>query len=62
MEQLSIIFVIFCAAGLKSNAPKSSLGINVIPYLDNVITREGIKLDTKKVLDIIDLGQPNTMT
>ena len=50
------------AAGLKVNAPRFSLGLNEIPYLSYVITREGIKPDPKKVQGIMDLGRQTTTT
>ena len=58
--QMRIIFVRMRAAGLKVNAPKCSFGLNYIPYLCYVITREVIKPKPKKVQGIMDIGQPAT--
>ena len=60
--QLKIIFWRLRAAGLKVNAPKCSFGLNEIPYLCYVTTREGIKPNPKKVQGIMDLGRPATTT
>ena len=49
IENLIRIFGRLRAAGLTDNALKCSFGLNVIPYLGYVITREGIKPDMKKV-------------
>ena len=48
IDQLRIIFGKLRAAALKFNAPKCSFGLKEIPYLGYVITREGIKPDSKK--------------
>ena len=50
------------AEGLKVNANKCSCGLKEIPYLGYVITREGVKLDLKKVQGIMYLGQQTTTT
>ena len=52
-----MIFFRLRDAGLKDNAPKCSFGLNEIPYLGYVITREGIKHDPKKVQGIMDLDR-----
>ena len=57
-----IIFVRLLHAGLKVNETKCSLGLKDIPYLGHVITRGGIKTETKKVQGIMDLGRPATTT
>ena len=62
MEQLIMMFGRLPAAGLKVNAPKWSFGLNDIPYLGYVITREGVKPDLEKVKGITDLGRPATTT
>ena len=60
IEQLKIIFGRLSTAGLKFNTTKCSFGLKEIPYLGYVITREGIKIDPKKVQGIMNLGQPST--
>ena len=60
--KLRIILGRLRAAGFKGNCPKCSFGLKEIPYLDYIITREGIKLDPKKVQGIIDIWQPTTTT
>ena len=62
IEQLRIISERLHAAGLKSNAPKCSVGLKDIPYLGYVITREGIEPEPKKVQRIMDLGRTYTTT
>ena len=62
IEQLMIIFGRLRAAGLKANYPKCSFGLNNIPYLGYVITREGIKPDLNKVQGIMGLERPTTTT
>ena len=62
IDQLIIILWRLRTAGLKVNAPKCSFGLNKIPYLGCVITREGIKPDPKKVQGIMDLRQTPTTT
>ena len=57
-----MIFFRLRDAGLKDNAPKCSFGLNEIPYLGYVITREGIKPDPKKVQGIMDIGRPSKTT
>ena len=56
IKQMRIIFGRLRAAGLKVNAPKCSFGLNDIPYIGYVITREGIKPDPQKVQGIMDIG------
>ena len=56
IDRLIVIFSRLRAAGLKVNAPKCSFGLNEIPYIGYVITREGIKPDPQKVQGIMDLG------
>ena len=48
IEQLRIIFGRLRAAGLKFNVPKCSFGLNHIPCLGYVITKEVIKPEPKK--------------
>ena len=60
--QIRVIFSRLRVPVLKVCAPKCSFALNEIPYLGYVITREGIKTNTKKVLEIMDLGRPETMT
>ena len=62
IEHLRIIFFRLRATRLKVNATKYSFWLKEITYLGYVITREGIKPDTKKVQGIMDLGRPTTMT
>ena len=62
MEQLSIVFGRFRAAGLKCNAPKCSFGLNNIPYLVYVITLEGIKPDPNKLQEVMYLSRPINTT
>ena len=59
---MKIIFGRLCAAVLKVNAPKCSFWLKDIPYLNYVITREGIKPDPRKVQGIMDLERPTTTT
>ena len=47
---------------LKVFPPKCSFGLNYIPYIGYVITREGIKPNPKKVKGIIDPRHPKTTT
>ena len=60
IDQLRIIFGRLRAAGLSVSAPKCSFGLNEIPYLGYVITREGIKQVPKKVQGIMYLVRPAT--
>ena len=55
-----MIFGRLCAAGLKVNDYKCRFGLNNIPHLVYVITREDIKPDLKKAQGIIDLWRPDT--
>ena len=62
IRQPGIIFSRLRAAGIKLNYNKCSFGLKDIPYLDYIITREGIKPDPKKVQGIMDIGRPTTRT
>ena len=62
IEQMIMISGILHAAGLKVNGHKCSLGLKYIPYLGYFITREGIKLNMKKVQGIMDIGRTATTT
>ena len=46
-------------AGLKVNAAKSSFCAHEIEYLGYILTREGIKPQSKKVQAILALNLPN---
>ena len=59
---MSIIFCRLRDEGLKVNTPKCSFGLKDIPYLSHVITREGIKTDSRKMRGIMDLGWPSSTT
>ncbi len=62
VDQLCTCFQRIRRAGLKINAKKCSFGLKEIPYLDYIITREGIKPDPKKVQGIMDLERPKITT
>jgi len=62
MQQLRLCFSRIQQAGLKINAKKCSFGLKEIPYLGYVITREGIKPDSKKIQGIMDIERPKTTT
>ena len=62
IKQTRVVFGRLRAAGLEVNSPKLSYGLNEIPYLGYVISREGIKPDTEKVQGIMDLGRTTTTT
>ena len=57
---MRIIFGRLRAAGLKVNASKFNFGLNDIPYLGCIITRDGIKPDPNKLQGITNLGLPDT--
>jgi hypothetical protein len=48
-------------AGLKVNAAKSLFCAHEIEYLGNILTREGIKPQPKKVQEILVLNLPNNV-
>jgi hypothetical protein len=48
-------------AGLKVNAAKSSFCAHEIEYLGCILTREGIKPQSKKVQAILALNPPNNV-
>ena len=62
IEQPRIIFGRLRAEVLKVNCPKCSFGLKGIPYLEFVITWEGIKSEPKKVQWIMYLGRKTTKT
>ena len=62
MQQLRLCFSRIQQAGLKINAKKCSFGLKEIPYLGYIITREGIKPDSKKIQGIMDIERPKTTT
>ena len=62
IEQLRECFRRIQNAGLKVNAKKCSFGLQEIPYLGYVISRDGIKPDPKKVQGILDIERPQTVT
>ncbi len=47
--------------GLKVNAAKTSFCTHEIEYLGYILTREGIKLQPKKVQAILELNPPNML-
>ena len=50
-----------CDAGLKVNAAKSLFCAHEIEYLGYILTREGIKPQSKKVQVILVLNPPNNV-
>ena len=62
IQQLRLCFSRIQQAGLKINAKKCSFGLKEIPYLGYIITREGIKPDSKKIQGIMDIEHPKTTT
>ncbi len=50
-----------CDAGLKVNWAKSSFCAHVIEYLGYILTREGIKPQSKKVQAILVLNLPDNV-
>ena len=60
LKLLEEIFRRFKSAGLKVNAPKCSFGLQEIPYLGYIISKEGLRPDPKKVQGIVDLRKPQT--
>ncbi len=48
-------------AGLKVNAAKSSFCAHEIEYLSYILTREGIKTQSKKVQAILAQNLPNNV-
>ncbi|GFH55792.1 hypothetical protein CTEN210_12268 [Chaetoceros tenuissimus] len=60
LSQLEEIFQRFENAGLKVNASKCSFGLQEIPYLGYIISKEGLRPDPKKVQGIVDLHKPQT--
>ena len=61
LEKLREVLRRLRAGGLKVNAPKSFFCTHEIEYLGYILTRDGIKPQTKKVQAILALNPPNNV-
>jgi hypothetical protein len=59
LQKMKTVLTRLRDAGLKVNAAKSSFCAHDIEYLGYILTREGIKLQPKKVQVILALNLPN---
>jgi hypothetical protein len=53
LQRMETVLTRLCDAGLKVNAAKSLFCAHKIEYLGYILTREGIKLQPKKVQAIL---------
>jgi hypothetical protein len=58
LQKMETVLTRLCDAGLKVNAAKSSFCAHEIEYLNYILTREGIKPQSKKVQVILVLNPP----
>ncbi len=61
LSKTETVLTRFCDGGLKVNAAKSSFCTHKIEYLGYILTREGIKPQSKKVQGILMLNLPNNV-
>ncbi len=61
LHKMDTVLTRLCDARLKVNAAKSSFCAHEIEYLGYILTREGIKLQPKKVQAILMLNPPNNV-
>ena len=59
---MRVLFDKLHAPGLKVDAPKCSFGLKDIPYLGNILKKEGIKPVYNKVKMIMVIRRSNTTT
>ena len=60
-KKMETVLTRLCDAELKVNAAKSSFCAHEIEYLGCILTREGIKPQSKKVQAILALNLPNNV-
>ena len=61
LEKLEEVLKRLQKAGLKVNAAKSTFGVHECEYLGYVLTREGIKPQTKKIEAILAIARPKNV-
>jgi hypothetical protein len=61
LQKMETVLIRLRDAGLKVNAAKSSFCAHEIEYLHYILTREGIKPQSKKVQAILTLNLPNNV-
>ncbi len=61
LQKMETVLTRLCDAGLKVNAAKSLFCAHEIEYFGYILTREGIKLQSKKVQAILALNPPNNV-
>ena len=61
LEKLKEVLKRLQKAGLKVNAAKSTFGVHECEYLGYVLTREGIKPQTKKIEAILAIARPKNV-
>ncbi len=61
LQKMETVLTRLCDAGLKVNVAKSSFCAHEIEYLGYILTREGIKSQSKKVQAIHTLNLPNNV-
>ena len=61
LDNLEVVLKRFQKAGLKVNAAKSTFGVHECEYLGYVLTREGIKPQTKKIKAIFAINPPRNV-
>ncbi len=61
LQRMETVLTVLRDTGLKVNAAKSLFCANEIEYLGYILTREGIKLQPKKVQAILMLNSPNNI-
>ena len=61
LQKMETVLTRLRDAGLKVNAAKSSFCAHEIEYLGYILTRGGIKPQTKKVQAILALNPPNNV-
>ncbi len=61
LQKMETVLTRLRVAGLKVNAAKSLFCAHEIEYLSFILTREGIKLQPKKVQAILALNPPNNV-
>ncbi len=61
LQKIETVLTRLCDAGLKVNAAKSLLCAHEIEYLSYILTREGIKPQSKKVQAILVLNLPDNV-
>jgi hypothetical protein len=59
LQKMKTVLIRLCVAGLKVNAAKSSFCAPEIEYLSYILTRDGIKPQSKKVQVILALNPPH---